>query len=74
MLSNFTQWIEQIKPAVDRGCLCVAHCQSRRHGQFEYPATVRVPYADIPANREARLQWLYDRWKVMDALVGEQRG
>ena len=34
----------------------------------------RVPYADIPTDREGRTKWLYDWWKVMDAWVGEHQG
>ena len=33
----------------------------------------RVPFADIPKTREARIKWLYDWWSVMDRWIGETR-
>jgi len=34
----------------------------------------RVPFAEIPEEREERIKWLFDWWKVMDAWIGEARG
>jgi hypothetical protein len=27
----------------------------------------------VPAGREERIRWLYDRWQELDDWVGEQR-
>jgi len=35
--------------------------------------TWRVPYAEIPKDREGRLRWLAQNWQRVDAWVGEQR-
>jgi 1-acyl-sn-glycerol-3-phosphate acyltransferase len=40
--------------------------------------TVRVKFwrharAEVPASREERIAWLYERWQVMDDWVGAQR-
>ncbi|WP_037503502.1 1-acyl-sn-glycerol-3-phosphate acyltransferase [Solirubrobacter soli] len=32
-----------------------------------------VPAGEIPAGTEARIEWLFDWWKRLDAWVGEQR-
>jgi 1-acyl-sn-glycerol-3-phosphate acyltransferase len=34
----------------------------------------RCPAAEIPADREGRVAWLYDNWQRMDDWVGEHRG
>ena len=34
----------------------------------------RVPFAEIPEEREERIKWLFHWWKVMDAWIGETRG
>ncbi|MEV5893373.1 1-acyl-sn-glycerol-3-phosphate acyltransferase [Nonomuraea fuscirosea] len=33
----------------------------------------RVPAAEVPGNREARIGWLYDHWEQIDAWIGAQR-
>ncbi len=33
----------------------------------------RVPRADIPADREERIEWLFDWWAHIDAWVAEHR-
>jgi 1-acyl-sn-glycerol-3-phosphate acyltransferase len=33
----------------------------------------RYPGAEVPAGREERIAWLYERWQVLDDWVGEQR-
>jgi 1-acyl-sn-glycerol-3-phosphate acyltransferase len=33
----------------------------------------RYPAASVPADPEARVAWLYERWQVLDDWVGEQR-
>jgi hypothetical protein len=32
-----------------------------------------VPAGEIPAGTEARIDWLFEWWKTLDAWVGEQR-
>jgi len=32
----------------------------------------RVPFAEIPKNRDARIDWLYTQWERMDAYVREK--
>jgi 1-acyl-sn-glycerol-3-phosphate acyltransferase len=34
----------------------------------------RSAAAEIPADRQARIEWLYARWQELDDWVGEQRG
>jgi 1-acyl-sn-glycerol-3-phosphate acyltransferase len=34
----------------------------------------RVPFAEIPLEREARIAWLYAWWTRVDSWIGEQRG
>ena len=34
----------------------------------------RVPAEEIPAGRDERIDWLFDRWKTLDAWVGERQG
>jgi 1-acyl-sn-glycerol-3-phosphate acyltransferase len=36
--------------------------------------TWRVPFAEIPKDREGRLAWLAEQWQRVDAWVGEHRG
>ena len=41
------------------------------------PVEVRlwhVPAADIPTARDERIDWLFDRWRTLDAWVGERQG
>lgn len=33
----------------------------------------RVPAAEVPGEREARIGWLYDHWEQIDAWIGAQR-
>ncbi len=33
----------------------------------------RVPAAEVPGAREARIGWLYDHWEQIDAWIGAQR-
>ncbi|MFN0093665.1 MAG: hypothetical protein ACKVVT_02670 [Dehalococcoidia bacterium] len=33
----------------------------------------RVPAADIPADRDARVGWLFDQWEAVDRFVGEHQ-
>jgi 1-acyl-sn-glycerol-3-phosphate acyltransferase len=33
----------------------------------------RFPAAEIPADEQERVRWLYERWQVLDDWVGEQR-
>jgi 1-acyl-sn-glycerol-3-phosphate acyltransferase len=33
----------------------------------------RYSAAEIPAGREERIEWLYERWQILDDWVGEQR-
>jgi 1-acyl-sn-glycerol-3-phosphate acyltransferase len=32
----------------------------------------RYPAAEVPAGREERIAWLYERWQILDDWVGEQ--
>jgi aminopeptidase N len=32
----------------------------------------RVPAAEIPADREARVAWLFEHWRRVDAFVGAE--
>lgn len=31
----------------------------------------RIPGADVPDDREARVRWLFDRWAAVDAYVAD---
>ena len=33
----------------------------------------RVPAAEIPADRDGRIRWLYGHWQELDDWVGERR-
>ncbi len=34
----------------------------------------RVPFSEIPREREERVKWLYHWWRVVDAWIGEAKG
>ena len=34
----------------------------------------RFPAADVPADREAKVAWLYERWQEVDDWVGTKLG
>jgi hypothetical protein len=33
----------------------------------------RVPAAEVPAEREAQVRWLYEWWERIDTWIGENR-
>jgi 1-acyl-sn-glycerol-3-phosphate acyltransferase len=34
----------------------------------------RYPASEVPAGERERIEWLYERWQVLDDWIGEQRG
>ena len=34
----------------------------------------RYPAAEIPADEQGRVDWLYERWQILDDWIGEQLG